>query len=438
LVKAYPPLKLEEEQVCAREAQRGNTSARDRFVLSQLRTILRVAKLFRDTGIALDDLVQSGFVAVQRKLPEFDAHRGIPFRGFAKFAIYEEMRRLVAEVGYAVALPGKEAGNRISANRGSKRNLWAYPCGDGCAERLRSAGHAERCVRNAAPRWQVDVIEPVVASPEESVLEKQEERAREKALARALHWFPRREKEAVCSSFDCMHFLTPGRHDLLVGRRSRFVHLDLRKLGGSVADQGERYRVSPGRISQIRRSVLARLREGPEAVWLSSWLPDGVAPRFPRVWYWDDLRRGCLVASDYAEHISRLVLGPDVLIYACAAAGVDVASRQVRGATAFLRLHGVKMPYELSGLHQPELGVFVDLCSNRGFDRPALKALLQRCSEEPKQDGTVGWVVIESPAHLGLFRWDEERKWLQGQFKRLGWILLYLDPFGVRSTRYML
>jgi hypothetical protein len=247
--------------------------------------------------------------------------------------------------------------------------------------------------------------------------------------------------EALCSAFDCCHD-----RFLLVVSGSSCTSVDLGSLDGTVQFQGDRYGVSTGRISQIRGSALRKLREGPEGEWLKSWRPASEAAFCcSPVWYWNDLLKKYLVAEHFAEEISHLVLGRDVLIYARAAAGGGVAARQVSDACKFLQTHGVTIPMgAVEGVHQPELGVFVDTTSNLlpALKRPGFEAVARYCADHPQEDGACGWVVIDSPAHLARFRSELDRVDIEDELVRHYWVPLYLHPFGrspvdpVRNSPY--
>src|SRR4051812_40538030 len=83
----YPLLTPAEEVALAKQVERGDTSARERMVLSNLRLVVYVARRYQARGVPFDDLVQEGILGLARAVEKFDYRKGYKFSTYATWWI---------------------------------------------------------------------------------------------------------------------------------------------------------------------------------------------------------------------------------------------------------------------------------------------------------------------------------------------------------------
>lgn len=79
----HPVLSVEEERQIGREAQAGNTAARERLITANLRFVVSVAKKYQGSGLPLEDLICEGNKGLIRAAETFDPERGFRFVSYA-------------------------------------------------------------------------------------------------------------------------------------------------------------------------------------------------------------------------------------------------------------------------------------------------------------------------------------------------------------------
>ncbi|MGH9165472.1 MAG: sigma-70 family RNA polymerase sigma factor [Acidimicrobiales bacterium] len=84
---------------------RAGQEAASRFVKSNLRLVVSIAKNYRMTGLALLDLVQEGNLGLIHAVEKFDATRGFKFSTYATWWIRQAITRGIANSGRTIRLP---------------------------------------------------------------------------------------------------------------------------------------------------------------------------------------------------------------------------------------------------------------------------------------------------------------------------------------------
>lgn len=89
----------EEEQRLAMRIKAGDQRAMDRLVQANLRFVVTIARQYQGRGLALDDLVSEGNVALVRAAAKFDGSRGLRFVKYAVGPIRKAIEKALEREG---------------------------------------------------------------------------------------------------------------------------------------------------------------------------------------------------------------------------------------------------------------------------------------------------------------------------------------------------
>lgn len=99
------------------EAQKGNSKARDKVVMSTLRYVVTLAKSFEIKGMPIEDLIASGNEGLLIAITKFDPSKEVPFISYATFWIKQAMYTLIYYNRDTIRLPLTQ---RVIANKIAK------------------------------------------------------------------------------------------------------------------------------------------------------------------------------------------------------------------------------------------------------------------------------------------------------------------------------
>ena len=79
--------------------------ARQRFIQSNLRLVVSIAKRYQAAGVPLLDLVQEGNLGLMRAVEKFDHRKGFKFSTYATWWIRQAITRAIADKGRTIRVP---------------------------------------------------------------------------------------------------------------------------------------------------------------------------------------------------------------------------------------------------------------------------------------------------------------------------------------------
>ena len=107
-----------ERSVELRRAARAGADAKDRFIRSNLRLVVSIARRYPlPQGMDLGDLIQEGNLGLEHAVDKFDWRRGFKFSTYATFWIRQSIGRALDQKGSLIRIPGDRAAALRSALR---------------------------------------------------------------------------------------------------------------------------------------------------------------------------------------------------------------------------------------------------------------------------------------------------------------------------------
>lgn len=100
-----PLLTSEEEVELTRAILRGDTSAKQRLIESNMRLVINIAKTYRNRSIPLEDLIQEGAIGLMQAAERFDPDKGFRFSTYATHWIRQSIGRAIDNKSKAIRLP---------------------------------------------------------------------------------------------------------------------------------------------------------------------------------------------------------------------------------------------------------------------------------------------------------------------------------------------
>ncbi len=100
-----PLLTADQEKELSRRAQRGDETARQRMIESNLRLVVKIARRYINRGLPLLDLIEEGNLGLIHAVKKFDPERGFRFSTYATWWIRQAIERGIMNQSRTVRLP---------------------------------------------------------------------------------------------------------------------------------------------------------------------------------------------------------------------------------------------------------------------------------------------------------------------------------------------
>jgi RNA polymerase primary sigma factor len=106
-----------EEVALAKRIERGDRSAKERMINSNLRLVVSIAKRYRGHGVSFGDLIQEGVIGLNRAVEKFDWRKGFKFSTYATWWIRQACQRAISNQGRTIRVPAHVHERRIKLAR---------------------------------------------------------------------------------------------------------------------------------------------------------------------------------------------------------------------------------------------------------------------------------------------------------------------------------
>ncbi len=104
-VRKMPLLTAKEEVELAKSYNKGDLSAKDRLIRSNLRLVISIAKRYIHLGMPFLDLIEEGNIGLMKAVDKFNYRKGFRFSTYAAWWIKQSITRSIFDQSRTVRLP---------------------------------------------------------------------------------------------------------------------------------------------------------------------------------------------------------------------------------------------------------------------------------------------------------------------------------------------
>ena len=117
----YSLLTAADEVALAKRVERGDKTAKERMINSNLRLVISIAKRYQGHDVPLLDLIQEGVIGLNRAVEKFDWRRGYKFSTYATWWIRQACQRAVSNQSATIRVPTHVHERRVKISRASNQ-----------------------------------------------------------------------------------------------------------------------------------------------------------------------------------------------------------------------------------------------------------------------------------------------------------------------------
>jgi RNA polymerase primary sigma factor len=100
-----PLLTAAQEVELAKRIEKGDQDALQKFIMSNLRLVVSIAKRYTGRGLPMLDLIQEGNIGLMRAVQKYDWRKGFKFSTYATWWIRQAVTRAIADKARTIRLP---------------------------------------------------------------------------------------------------------------------------------------------------------------------------------------------------------------------------------------------------------------------------------------------------------------------------------------------
>ena len=104
-VSKYPLLTREQEVELAKKIEKGDNRAREKFINSNLRLAIKIAKKHHRKGTNLEDLIQESNIGLMTAVDKFDWRKGFKFSTYATWWITQSVQKESSRANTVINVP---------------------------------------------------------------------------------------------------------------------------------------------------------------------------------------------------------------------------------------------------------------------------------------------------------------------------------------------
>ena len=252
-ISKIPLLTPEEEKYLAQRISQGDMTAREKFIESNLRLVVKIAKKYVDRGLAFLDLIQEGNTGLIIAADRFDVKRNTKFSTYATGWIRQAITRYITNKGRNIRIPSRlyyKIGKYRKIEGILENELHRKPTTKEIAKRM---GITETQAENIAA-WQNDTLS-MNYTPTDDEDNKLEEIISSQDDGPETIAFTNDMQKEVRQILDECSSLTPNERTVIIKRFGLENNISL-----TLEETGKIIGVSRERTRQIEEKALTKLR----------------------------------------------------------------------------------------------------------------------------------------------------------------------------------